>query len=118
MGSCAQRGDPNSYRIVALSELRVIGTRQRKLDGRDKVMGRTTYVSDLRLPRMLVGKILRSPHAHARIVRVDAAAAEALPGVHAVVHAGNVTQRPFGYGLDNLPLPIVAAVAGAVLLGL
>lgn len=104
MGRSPQRTDPNSYRIDVLSDLRVIGTRQRKLDGRDKVMGRTAYVSDLRLPRMLVGKILRSPHAHARVVRVDAAAAETLPGVHAVVHAGNVTQRPFGYGVDNLPL--------------
>jgi CO/xanthine dehydrogenase Mo-binding subunit len=87
-----------------VSGLRVIGTRQRKLDGKDKVLGRTAYVSDLRLPGMLVGRILRSPHAHALVRSVDVSAAERVPGVHAVVHAGNVSQRPFGYGLDNVPL--------------
>jgi CO/xanthine dehydrogenase Mo-binding subunit len=87
-----------------LSELKVIGTRQRKLDGKDRVMGRTVYASDLRLPGLLAGKILRSPHPHARIRSVDVRAAERYPGVLAVVHAGNVLQRPFGYGSDNVPL--------------
>jgi xanthine dehydrogenase molybdenum-binding subunit len=87
-----------------VSELRIIGSRQRKLDGKDRVMGRTAYVSDLRLPGMLAGKILRSPHAHARIHSIDVAAAERSPGVVAVVHAGTVRQRPFGYGADNVPL--------------
>ncbi|HKA48907.1 MAG TPA: xanthine dehydrogenase family protein molybdopterin-binding subunit [Candidatus Dormibacteraeota bacterium] len=87
-----------------MSELRVVGTSQRKLDGKDKVLGRTGYVSDLRLPGMLVGKILRSPHAHARVRSIDVSAAELAPGVHAVVHAGNVAQLPFGYGGDNIPL--------------
>lgn len=87
-----------------MSELRVIGTRQRKLDGKDKVLGRTEYASDLRLPGMLVGKILRSPHAHARVHAIDVSAAERIPGIHAVIHAGNVTQAPFGYGSDNVPL--------------
>ena len=84
--------------------LKIIGTRQRKLDGRDKVLGRTVFASDLRLPGMLIGKILRSPHAHARVRSIDVSAAERVPGVHAVVHAGNVSQRPFGYGSDNVPL--------------
>jgi xanthine dehydrogenase molybdenum-binding subunit len=89
---------------MAPDELRVIGTRQRKLDGRDRVLGRTAYVSDLRLPGMLAGRILRSPHPHARIRSIDVTAAERAPGVHAVIHAGNVTQRSFGYGGDNIPL--------------
>ncbi len=84
--------------------MRLIGTRQRKLDGKDKVLGRTVYASDLRLPGMLTGRILRSPHAHARVVSVDVSQAAALPGVGAVIHAGNVTQREFGYGADNVPL--------------
>src|SRR5215472_1159397 len=87
-----------------LSELRVIGTRQRRLDGRDRVLGRTAYVSDLRLPGMLAGKILRSPHPHALVRSIDVTAAERSPGVVAVVHAGTVRQRPFGYGSDNVPL--------------
>src|SRR5262249_57722879 len=53
---------------------------------------------------MLVGKLLRSPHAHARVRSIDVSAAELAPGVHAVVHAGNVSQLPFGYGGDNVPL--------------
>ncbi len=84
--------------------LRVVGRSVPRLDGREKVLGRTRYASDLELPGMLVGKILRSPYPHARIVSVDVSRAERLPGVHAVIHAGNVVQRPFGYGLDNLPL--------------
>ncbi|HXM53920.1 MAG TPA: molybdopterin cofactor-binding domain-containing protein, partial [Candidatus Dormibacteraeota bacterium] len=87
-----------------MSDLNVIGTRQRKLDGKDRVLGRTVYASDLRLPGMLVGKILRSPHPHARVRSIDVRAAERYPGVLAVVHAGNVRQRPFGYGADNVPL--------------
>ncbi len=84
--------------------LNIVGRRVPKLDGKEKVLGRTRYASDLRLPGMLVGKILRSPHPHARIVSIDVSKAERLPGVHAVIHAGNVFQRPFGYGLDNIPL--------------
>lgn len=53
---------------------------------------------------LLVGAILRSPHPHARIVSIDISEAEALPGVHAVIHAGNVEQRPYGYNHDNVPL--------------
>jgi xanthine dehydrogenase molybdenum-binding subunit len=88
----------------AVTELRVVGSRQRKLDGKDKVLGRTVYATDLQLPGMLVGKILRSPHPHARVRAIDVGAAERVPGVHAVIHARNVTQRTFGYGSDNLPL--------------
>jgi 4-hydroxybenzoyl-CoA reductase subunit alpha len=63
----------------------VIGRRNRKVDGYGKVTGATVYTDDMVLPGMLHGKILRSPHPHARIVSIDTSAAEALPGVHAVV---------------------------------
>jgi len=82
----------------------VVGKRIPKLDAPDKVVGRTVYADDLRMSGLLIGAIKRSPHPHARIVAIDASAAEALPGVHAVIHAGNVQQRPFGYGGDNIPL--------------
>jgi xanthine dehydrogenase molybdopterin-binding subunit B len=59
-------------------EFAVIGKRLRKVDGAGKVSGSTVYTDDLVLPGMLHAKILRSPHAHARIVSVDTAAAEAL----------------------------------------
>ena len=62
-----------------------IGKRNRKVEGLAKVTGQAIYADDLTLPRMLFGKLLRSTHAHARIVSIDASAALAMPGVHAVI---------------------------------
>lgn len=73
-----------------------IGRRMRKVDGLAKASGRARYTDDLRLPGMLHGKILRSPHPHARIVSVDTAAAEAMPGVHGVVTGRDM---PATYGI-------------------
>jgi len=87
-----------------VAELRVVGTRAPKLDAPQKVAGQTVYADDIRMSGLLVGAILRSPHPHARIRSIDVSAAEQLPGVRAVIHAGNVEQRPFGYNGDNLPL--------------
>src|SRR5436190_2294917 len=66
-------------------KLKIVGTSPVKHDGIDKVTGRAKFGADLYLPGMLVGKILRSPHAHARIKSIDISAAEKLPGVKAVV---------------------------------
>lgn len=62
-----------------------IGKRNRKVEGLAKLTGRAIYADDLTLPRMLYAKLLRSIHAHARIRSIDASAALALPGVHAVI---------------------------------
>ncbi len=67
------------------SAFKVIGTRPIRPDGVDKVTGRAVYGADVRLPGMLYGKVLRSPHAHARIRSIDIAAALQMPGVRAVV---------------------------------
>ncbi|MEQ1832408.1 MAG: xanthine dehydrogenase family protein molybdopterin-binding subunit [Candidatus Eisenbacteria bacterium] len=72
-------GPPNG------GEFHTIGQRNRKLEGLAKVSGRAVYADDITLPRMLWAKLLRSVHAHARIVSIDASAALALPGVHAVI---------------------------------
>ncbi|RLT38304.1 MAG: xanthine dehydrogenase family protein molybdopterin-binding subunit, partial [Chloroflexi bacterium] len=66
-------------------DYKVIGTRPIRHDGTDKVTGAARYGADTQLPGLLYGKILRSPHAHARIVRLDTSKAEAFPGVTAVV---------------------------------
>lgn len=66
---------------------KVIGTRPIRHDGTDKVIGRAVYGGDVRLPGMLYGQVLRSPHAHARIRSIDTSKAAALPGVRAVVTA-------------------------------
>ena len=66
-------------------EFKVIGTRPVRPDGIDKVTGRALYGADMNAPGMLVGKVLRSPHAHARIRSIDTSAAEAVEGVKAIV---------------------------------
>ena len=63
---------------------KVLGTRPLRHDGVDKVTGRALYGNDIQLPGMLHGKILRSPHAHARIKSIDTSGAEKLPGVYVV----------------------------------
>ena len=72
---------------MTATPFKVIGSRPLRPDGIDKVTGRAIYGADVKLPGMLYGKVLRSPHAHARIVSIDASAALALRGVRAVVTA-------------------------------
>src|SRR2546427_12083548 len=62
-----------------------VGTRTVRPDGVDKVTGRARFGADFNLPGQLVGRVLRSAHAHARIVSIDTSKAERLPGVKAVV---------------------------------
>ena len=65
-------------------EFKYIGQRSIRPDGIDKVTGRANYGADMSLPGMIWGKVLRSPHAHARIKSIDFSAAEALDGVYAI----------------------------------
>jgi CO/xanthine dehydrogenase Mo-binding subunit len=83
-----------------------VGTRPLRPDGVDKVTGRARYGADFNMPGQLVARVLRSPHAHARIVRIDTAKAEALKGVKAVVTAADLPDLTNGDGalfaiLDN-----------------
>ena len=67
-------------------ELKFVGRKPTdRPDAVDKVTGRARYAADYNLPGQLVGKVLRSPHAHARVISIDTSAAEALAGVKAVV---------------------------------
>ena len=75
-------------------KFRSVGTRPIRHDGVDKVTGRAAFGADLSFPGMLQGKVLRSPHAHARIRRIDTRAALALEGVHAVVTAADLPDLP------------------------
>src|SRR5256885_7122253 len=72
--------------------LRVVGTAVRKVDATAKVTGVTRYADDLFLPRMLYGKLLRSPHPHARILSIDTSKAASLPGVFAVITGADLPQ--------------------------
>src|SRR5256712_9821165 len=64
---------------------RYVGTRTIRPDGVDKVTGRVRFGADFSLPGQLIGRVLRSPHPHARILPIDTAKAERLPGVKAIV---------------------------------
>ena len=66
-------------------EFKVVGTRPIRHDGLEKVTGQARYGADVHPPGLLHGKILRSPHAHARIKSIDTSKAEALEGVRAVI---------------------------------
>ena len=74
----------------------VIGQRVQRVDGYDKVTGESRYIADVTLPGMLIGRILRSPYPHARILRIDASKAERLRGVRAVATAEDTLKKPWG----------------------
>ena len=67
-----------------------VGTRPVRPDGVDKVTGRARYGADFNMPGQLVGRVLRSPHAHAKIKKIDTSKAEKLKGVKAVVTAADL----------------------------
>ncbi|TMV10043.1 xanthine dehydrogenase family protein molybdopterin-binding subunit [Ruegeria sediminis] len=75
------------------SEFKFVGTRPDRPDGLDKVTGRAKFGADAHAPGMLHGAILRSPHAHARIVRIDTSRAEALKDVKAVVTRADFSDK-------------------------
>ncbi len=79
-----------------MPDLRVVGKSYPQIDALEKATGRTEFVSDLVLPNMLYGRILRSPHAHARIANLDVSRARALRGVKAVVSYGDTPGIKFG----------------------
>ncbi len=71
----------------------VIGTPRPKVDAYAKVTGRALYADDIMLPRMLHGRLLRSPHPHARILSIDTSRALELPGVVAILTGEDLPQK-------------------------
>ena len=82
----------------------IIGQSISRIDGPDKVTGETVYTADVALPGMLTGKILRSPHPHARIRGFDTTAAWAVPGVKAIVTGEDARGFLQGKVLRDLPV--------------
>jgi CO/xanthine dehydrogenase Mo-binding subunit/aerobic-type carbon monoxide dehydrogenase small subunit (CoxS/CutS family) len=86
-------GTPSTYKTVIIDNaagenvqaLKTLGRSTTRIDARQRVTGKATYTSDVSLPGMLYARVLRSPHPHARILKIDASKALALPGVKAVV---------------------------------
>ena len=88
-------------------EYKVIGTRPIRHDGVDKVTGRAIYGADFQITGLLHGRVLRSPHAHARIISIDTSRAEALLGVKGIVTAQDLPEAgdkiaDLGEGAVNL----------------
>src|SRR5690349_6831439 len=75
-----------------------IGQRTIRPDGMDKVTGRAQFAADTTMPGMIWGKVLRSPHPHARIRSIDTSKAEKLPGVKAVVTSKDIVDFPIDKG--------------------
>jgi 4-hydroxybenzoyl-CoA reductase subunit alpha len=77
-------------------QLRVIGVPRRRVDARAKVTGQTRFADDISLPRMAHCKLLRSPHPHARIRKIDVSRVQAQPGVYLVLTGKDL---PIQYGI-------------------
>ena len=82
---------------IGTKDLKIVGSRPLRPDGVDKVTGRARYGADVSLPGQLIGKVLRSPHPHARILAIDTSLALALPGVKAVVTRDDFPDMPDEY---------------------
>ena len=81
---------------TAIEKHRIIGVPRRRVDARAKVTGQTRFADDIFLPRMAYCKLLRSPHPHARIRKIDVSRAKAHPGVYLVLTGSDL---PIEYGI-------------------
>src|SRR6266496_1022836 len=115
MGDTGQswiQGASAPHALMGSRGYRVIGKSPPRADAWEKVRGRPIYAGDLALAGMLHGRIVRSPYASARIVRIDTRAASELPGVAAVVTHADVPRNELRM---ELPGRMAEATAGAVL---
>ena len=88
-----------------MAELKTVGRPERRVDSVKLATGRGTFVDDISLPGVLHARILHSPHAHARIARIDAAAARAMPGVACVLTHEDVPRVPYTTAGQGWPEP-------------
>lgn len=88
-----------------MAEKKIVGKAEVKLDAEKLVRGKPVFTDDLRLDGMLYGALLTSPHAHARIKKIDASKACALPGVHAVLTWQDIPRIKYASGGQSYPQP-------------
>ena len=94
--------------VLATQEFNVVGNRPIRHDGTEKVTGQARYGADIHLPGMLHGRILRSPHAHARIRSIDVSRALELPGILAALTGADAVAgglRPMPHNTDWVGSP-------------
>ncbi len=95
----------DSYIIGDYELIRSIGTSPIRIDAKDKVIGKATYIDDMKFPGMLYGKVLRSKYAHAKILGIDTSRAEKQPGIKGVVTGVHI---PFLHGESLCDEPFLA----------
>ncbi|MGH2536629.1 MAG: molybdopterin-dependent oxidoreductase [Candidatus Promineifilaceae bacterium] len=88
-----------------IPETAVVGKPETKVDALRLAKGNPAFVDDFEIRGLLYAKLLTSPHAHARILSIDDSQARALPGVHAVIHFGNVARVKYASGGQSYPNP-------------
>lgn len=94
----------SSTTLKEMARYTVVGSSVPRVDALEKVLGKARFGSDMKLPRMLYGKVLRSPHAHARIIGIDTSKAEQVPGVRGVITGKDVPEKRTGgvrYAFDQ-----------------
>jgi len=96
--------DEKFLHIGKLEEFLNVGKPLTQPDGVAKVTGSAEYGADIKLPGMLVGKVLRSPYPHAKIMRIDKTEAEKLPGVEAIITLDDLIKKPYCCSFRDLPM--------------
>jgi putative selenate reductase molybdopterin-binding subunit len=96
---------PTMVVVPEADRLRVVGKPEPKVDATKLVQGKPAFAADVEMRGMLIGKLLRSPYAHARIRRIDASQARALPGVHAVLTYEDVPRVAHSTAGQSHPIP-------------
>ena len=91
--------------LAAMAPLTTVGKSERRVDSVKLATGRGTFVDDVLPPGMLYARILHSPHAHARITRIDASQARAMPGVKCVLTHEDVPRIPYTTAGQGWPEP-------------
>ena len=99
--------DISDLKGATTGEMRYVGKRIARTEDNKLLKGQGAYVDDLHLPGMLHGAVLRSPHAHAKIVSIDCSAARELKGVHAVYTHADLRGRSRGRAPSMLPNPAI-----------
>src|SRR5258708_1929376 len=95
---------PGSRGMTATRTVQGVGQAVPRVDGEAKVTGAALYAADILRPGMLWAKALRSPHPHARILRLDAAPAWSTPGVRAVLTGADVPATLIGRAMRDMPI--------------
>jgi putative selenate reductase molybdopterin-binding subunit len=96
---------PTMVVVPEADRLRVVGKPEPKVDATKLVQGKPAFAADVEMRGMLIGKLLRSPYAHARIRRIDASQARTLPGVHAVLTYEDVPRVAHSTAGQSHPIP-------------